>query len=405
MTINREKTLEFKEVIFYLDLSTDFLKKKALVKSLKSFIEGNDKANKGSTYGFVIFRKGKEVFSIYDKEAPFLLEKIEDIWEEREEGASYFENGLYETLAHVFKRSRTNPKIYRIIVLSDTPSTQSEDYHTALYNLVLKAKNFSTFIDIIRIGEDKFYEDDVKLKVITSETFGGTLYCNDSKQFSNYLNSLIRSKSEFNMIQSEYSKILDDEHIFYEKLATDLISLSPDDKINCILCEQEICPICEAFSDEVHKCYNCNAPYHSCCATEYSIVNNIGLPYIFRCPQCSAILKLDKDFVDMILEEKSESKTIQSEEESISEEPILDESVEQEIPEIVQKKVKVGGFFGKEITVNAVTSNNNDVINEDKMSITTLKPPRARSSIQLCSICGTTVKESHICPVCGSKIS
>ncbi|MBY8982042.1 MAG: hypothetical protein KGD57_03775, partial [Candidatus Lokiarchaeota archaeon] len=137
----------------------------------------------------------------------------------------------------------------------------------------------------------------------------------------------------------------------------------------------------------------------------YSIVNNIGLPYIFRCPQCSAILKLDKDFVDMILEEKSESKTIQSEEESISEELILDESVEQEVPKIVQKKVKVGGFFGKEITVNAVTSNNNNVINEDKMSITTLKPPRARSSIQLCSICGTTVKESHICPVCGSKIS
>ena len=66
----------------------------------------------------------------------------------------------------------------------------------------------------------------------------------------------------------ESNKISQDEHTFYDKLATDLISLSPEDQKKCILCEQELCPICEAYSDEVHKCYNCNGPYHSCCATE-----------------------------------------------------------------------------------------------------------------------------------------
>ncbi|MBY9005294.1 MAG: hypothetical protein KGD63_00890 [Candidatus Lokiarchaeota archaeon] len=410
MIVGNKKTLDSKEIIFYLDLSTDFLKKKILIKSIKSFIDGNDKSNK-CTYGFVIFKKGKEVFSVYDKEPSFIFERIEDIWEEKEEGISYFENGLYETLAHIFKRSRTYPKIYRIIVISDTPSTQSEDYHTALYNLVLKAKNFHTFIDIIRIGEDKFYEDDVKLKVITSETFGGTLYCNDSKQFPNYLNSLIRSKSEFNLIQSESSKILENEHTFYDKLATDLITLSPDDKNECILCEQKVCPICEAYSDEVHKCYNCNSPYHSCCATEYSIVNNIGLPYIFRCPKCSAILKLDKDFVDMVLEEKSETDKEEIEEDQILEGLIIKESEEdseQDIPKIVQKKVKVGGFFGKEITINANSTknrNNKPSENKNSVSITALKPPRSRKSIILCSICGATVKDSLICPVCGSTIN
>ncbi len=406
MNIKSEKTSESEEIIFYLDLSTEFLKKKTLLKSIKSFSEGNNKANIDSTYGFVIFKKEKEVFSVYDKDTSFIIETIDDLWEEREIGSSYFENGLYETLAHVFKKSRTFPKRYRVIVFSDSPSTQSEDYHSALYNLVLKAKNFSTYIDIIRIGEEKFYDDDVKLKVITSETYGGTLYCSDNKQFSNYLNSLIRSKSEFNMIQTESSKISEDEHIFYDRLATDLITISPDDNKTCILCEQKICPICEALSDEVHKCYNCDGPYHSCCATEYSIVNNIGLPYIFRCPQCSAILKLDKDFVNMVLEEKSEDQM-----QAIEKEPAIEPSIDLDetdrgMQERITKKVKVGGFFGKEISVDAVKSNNEvGGQSEEKMTITALRPPKARKTIQLCSICGATVKNSHICPVCGSKIS
>ncbi|MBN1214281.1 MAG: hypothetical protein JXA99_02450 [Candidatus Lokiarchaeota archaeon] len=410
MQISNDENLDSKEIIFYLDISTEFLKKKGLLKSLKSFMDANNKVG-NFTYGFVIFKKQKEVFSIYDQIASFILEKIEDIWEEREEGISYFENGLYETLAHIFKKSRIEPKIYRIIVISDTPSTQSEEYHTALYNLVLKAKNFHTFIDIIRIGEDKFYEDDVKLKVLTSETFGGTLYCNESKQFSNYLNSLVRSKSEFNLIKAESKKILEDEHTFYDKLATDLISLSPEDKKECILCEQELCPICEAYSDEVHKCYNCNSPYHSCCAAEYSIVNNIGLAYIFRCPKCSAILKLDKDFVEMVLEEKTESGENLIEGELISEESnqaMSNIDSGKNVPEVVQKKVKVGGFFGKEVTINANSSKkdtNKALSNGENVSITSLRPPQTRKSVTLCSICGATVKDSIICPVCGSKIT
>ena len=87
--------------------------------------------------------------------------------------------------------------MYRIIVLSDSPRSLSEEYNSALYDLILKAKHFSIYIDIIRVGDKKFYKDDVKLKVITSETFGGTLYCREEKQLKRYLSSLVGSRKDY----------------------------------------------------------------------------------------------------------------------------------------------------------------------------------------------------------------
>ncbi|MBD3212827.1 MAG: hypothetical protein GF311_09485 [Candidatus Lokiarchaeota archaeon] len=421
MDFNNNKAPQSEEIIFYLDLSTEFLKRKNVIKAIDDFIENKAEISKNISYGLVLFKKGKEIFSLYNKSAERIIDTIEDIWDEREEDESYFENGLYEILAHIFKVSRNNPKKYQVIILSDSVSHLSDDYHTALYNLILKAKNFSTTINVIRLGEDKFYEDDVKLKVITSETFGATFYCDNRKNVDTYLNSLLKTQESINILKSESQKVLDDDYSFYEKLATDLISLSSEDDTNCILCEQELCPICETHSDELHKCYNCDAPFHSCCAAEYSISNQIGFPNIFRCPRCGALLKLDKNFVDTILSEKSEQEEVDSEQkENILEQYMSKEDFKQDIIDDEnipfrppsKKKVKVGGFFGTEIEINSNGSSNNKTKpgfaksedKDEKMSITSLKPPRSKSSLKLCPICGATVKGSIFCPICGSKI-
>ncbi|MBD3193413.1 MAG: hypothetical protein GF317_00035 [Candidatus Lokiarchaeota archaeon] len=406
------------EIIFFIDLSTDFLKRKTLIKALESFVKEKEKVSGNSKYGLVFFKEGKDIFSIYQKDPEFIIDLIDDSWDERDINNSYFENGLYEILARVFKKSRTINKTYRIVVLSDTVSSLSEEYHTALYNLVIKAKNFSTFIDIIRIGEKKFYEDDVRLKIITSETYGGTLYCKNAKQLDTYLNSLVKSKDDYNIIQPKPPQILQEDITFYEKLAADLISLSENDKKVGILCEQELCPICEAYSDVLYKCYNCNASFHSCCIAEYSITNNIGFSHIFRCPQCSALLKIDKDFVDMVeADQKGEDYQIFSGEEDLEIEAETREEYQeaiverQEVHTPTQKKVKIGGFFGSEVTINAssnskgnISINSSNKKETDKISISKLKPPKKRKKITLCSICGTSVKNSSICPVCGSKV-
>lgn len=430
-------TINSEEFIFYIDLTTNFLKKKSLLKAIGAFIKEKNKFNALSSYGVVFFQKEDNPITVYDlKETEEVLNTINEAWDTREDKLSYLENGLYEILAYIFRRSQKAKKDYRVIIISDTPSTLSEEYHLALYDLLIKAKNFSAFIDIIRIGDKKFYDDDVKLKVISSETHGGTFYCADEKLFSNILGSLVQSKKEFKIINiDEEDQILAEDQIFYEKLAVDLITLSPDDEEICTICKQEICPICEAHSDEIHKCFNCDTKFHSCCAAKYSLANNIGFMHIFRCPQCQTLLKLDEEYVHMIYQEELEEKLEELPIIEQTEEEYIKEELEQESYEDIElkslrtpsiprpemkKKVRVGGFFGREIEIKV--NNNNEIKKpssslseeklissvefEDQISITKLNPPKKRGTVKVCKICGATLQlhDPKKCPVCGAKI-
>ena len=443
------------EFIFFIDVIKDFLKKKSLLKAIGSFIKEKEKFNTLTSYGLIIFQKDDNPVSVYDlKDSESVLDNINRAWETREVDKSYLENGLYEILAYIFRKSRKTRKDYRIIIISDTPSKLSEDYYNALYDLLIKAKKFTAFIDIIRVGKEKFYEDDVKLKVIASESQGGVFYCQDEKLLLNILGSLVQNKKEFNVLKAEdVDQILKEDKVFYERLAVDLISLSSNDQEVCTICEQELCPICEAYSDEIHKCFNCDAKFHNCCAAKYSLARNIGFKHIFRCPQCETLLKLDEEFVNMVYEEDLEEELPEELPEIELREKITEHSVEQfaqeeiheeiiEQPEISEeikeqeevieqteqvqseipspppstepvKKVKVGGFFGKEIEIKIkrdapIKSKTPDIIKEieEPVSITNLRPPRKRASrtIKLCKVCGATLQNTTECPSCGAKV-
>jgi hypothetical protein len=81
------------------------------------------------------------------------------------------------------------------------------------------------------------------------------------------------------------------------------------------------------------------------------------------------------------------------------------------------KNVKIGGYFGREITIKNNGLNNNlvppateTIVSDsegttqvkEKISITSLKPPR-KSTIKFCEICGFTLKATSLCPKCGFK--
>jgi len=428
--LTRSDSINSEEFIFYIDLISDFLKKKSLMKAINSFIKEKDKFNALSSYGVVIFQKNENPINEYDiKDSDSVLNAINDAWGTRETAQSYLENGLYEILAYIFRKSRESRKNYRVIIISDTPSKLSEDYYNALYDLLIKAKKFSAFIDIIRVGNEKFYEDDVKLKIISSETHGGMFYCQDEKLLQNILGALVQNKKEFKVIKTdEIDHVLAEDKVFYERLAVDLISLSPDDEEICTICEQELCPICEAHSDEIHKCFNCSAKFHSCCGAKYSLAKNIGFHHIFRCPQCETLLKLDEEYVNMVYEEELEEEYPEIETERVippepEELEYEQEQFEEEIspeglnspapPSEDTKKVMVGGFFGKEIEIKSKkeskpTAEAQQPIGEMEkpVSITTLKPPRKRGlgSIKLCKICGATLQNTNNCPICGAKV-
>jgi len=429
------------EFIFYIDLTTNFLKKKSVMKAISSFMKEKEKFNALSSYGLVIFQNDDNPISEYDiKDSEAVLTALNNAWESREVNQSFLENGLYEILAYIFRKSRDNRKNYRIIIISDAPSKLEEDYYNALYDLLIKAKKFSAYIDIIRVGEEKFYEDDVKLKVISSETYGGMFYCQDEKLLQNILGSLVQTKKEFKVFNTEdQDQVLKEDKVFYERLAVDLISLSADDEEICSICEQELCPICEVHSDEIHKCFNCNTKFHSCCAAKYSLARNIGFKHLFRCPQCQTLLKIDEDYVNLVYEEGLEEEIMGTEigehdlteipqqTELVQEQPYKEQRAEEEAyeelspdisaglpqpPSESTRKVKVGGFFGKEVEVKINKSLTPvDVTQtikekpEERVSITTLKPPRKRgtATIKLCKICGATLQNTKNCPMCGAR--
>ncbi|MFO8017640.1 MAG: hypothetical protein R6U96_03335 [Promethearchaeia archaeon] len=297
------------EVIFYLDLLEDHIKRKNLLSMLRNFMHEKHKYySSNASYGCVLFLENDNPITIYDTtEIKELLDTIKKAWKEREQEQSRFENGLFEILSYIFRKSKRESKVFRIIILTDSPSKRSEDYHRAVYELISKSKQFHTYVDILRIGNQRFYEDDIKLKIISSETQGGIFYCQTEKQFENIFLSLIKNKQEFNKIQPEEENILEKDKIFYEKMAAELLSLEPNEEKSCSLCQSELCPICTANSDETHKCYNCGAKFHGCCAAQHSLTHNIGFNHIFRCPQCGTLLKLDKEFVKAFKEEMEES--------------------------------------------------------------------------------------------------
>ncbi|MFX1275633.1 MAG: hypothetical protein ACFFBP_11640 [Promethearchaeota archaeon] len=445
------------EIIFYIDLVSNFLKKKQVLKGIRDFIEDKNKNSQygSNLYGIVIFQAHENPINIYGKEnSSSIIEIIEKSWDSREQQKSYLENGLFEIFSYIFWKSRAAKKSYRIVIISDKPSELPEDYYNAVYGLILKAKKFSTFIDIIRIGKDTDYPDTVKLKIIASETQGGVFYCQDDKHFFSVLGSLIQNKEDFKVIKEE-DEVLETDKLFFDHLAVDLISLDSDDEELCSICNQEKCPICQAYSDEINKCFNCNTKFHGCCATKYASSNNIGFSHIFRCPQCSTLLKIDEEFVEMVISEdrgeegyytieevEEESVVLENireelvedtsipdisqeeltEEEiprdSIVEEEIVSEKMTEEISAIDQpvktKKVRVGGFFGAEVEVktNATVQKEGiapmkviDTKDLDvKKSITSLNPPKKRKSIKLCKICGSTVS-GMTCPNCGAKVT
>jgi hypothetical protein len=443
-------------------LIKDLLKKKILTKGIKSYIDSKNKFNLSNgiagTFGVVLFQDVSNPINIYDKpDSESIISAIDECWDSREVNQSYFENGLFEILAYIFNKIREKPMIHRVIIVSDEPSKLSEDYYNALYDLIVKAKTLSNiFIDIIRMGEKRFYDDDIKLKVITSETRGGAFYCNDSNHFLSILGSLVKNKEEMNVIKGdeEKSQVLEKDKTFYERMAVELITLSSEDENVCAICGQELCPICGAISDEIKKCFNCVTKFHNCCASKYSIANNIGFIHIFHCPKCDSLLKLDEDLVKTIYKEEQEeasqeidlskfvSEKRPARKAEDQEQVPSSESIELEEPESIESsikltKVRVGGYFGRDVMVAAnslkikkapensgpeikvaevdikekVHEAEKEIIREEKvyiekekLSITTLKPPR-KTTIKLCKICGNSCSYlSASCPNCGARL-
>jgi hypothetical protein len=290
------------DIIFYLDLTEKKFNKKDLIKALSDFIRQKQPLNPTGTYGLFVFESGKTPSFTSDLNGPKEIEDLIDKeWKAREMEESYFENGLFFCLSHIANSFiRSDARNLRVIVISDTPSNPGDtDKVQALVGLVEKFHYFPAFIDIIRIGNEKFYPDDVKLRIVTATANGGLFYVEDEKGLRDTLvQGLVKRKTLETLTPLGGTRFIEPEHhAFFANMASQLVTPPPGPNKSCSLCKGDICPFCGDPQDAPYACPGCGITYHDCCAARYSIQNHIGIKYIFRCPNCTTLLKVAPETV------------------------------------------------------------------------------------------------------------
>lgn len=436
------------DIYFYLDLTKELLKKKEIIKSIKFYIEEKNKANINGHYSLLIFQEeGNPIFITDKKGSEIIVKSIEENWKMRPRKQSYFENGLFYIFSYIAETVRKKSKYNRIIIITDTPSDLSEDYQDALFNLVSKIKNFPTFIDIIRVSgiSDRFFSDDVKLNMLSSDTKGGIFYIKDKKEFSEVIKKLVKTKHFVSTFvdKPELIKISKEDYAFYNHLAKSLKKPENVEGLVCHFCKEEVCPVCTDIYDLPLICEDCHSSFHNCCVTNHVINHNIGIPNIFRCPNkdCDVLLKLDEDEIIEVSGEV-ELRTVK---EYLKED--VKEKMDKELPKIKSlpklipveeeksekattlveedsvKTIRIGGFFGKffkvkkigdKIIYKRVTKHSTEQDSETEkreglIPKNTIKcnsdSPGKKLSFIICSQCGRQNNSEQIrCSNCGSKL-
>ena len=453
----------YEDIFFYLDLTKDILKKKEVCKALKFYITEKSKTNIKGHYGLLIFQEeGNPIFITDKKDSNIIENAIEENWKSRPKKESFFENGLFYIFSYIAETIKKKSRRNRIIIITDTPSDLSEDYTEALFGLVSKIKIIPTFIDIIRVSEkeERFFKDDVKLNILASDTNGGIFYLSDKKDFMSIIKKFINTKQIINLFgeRLEKIKIHKEDYDFYSHLAKSLKPSETDDVgLKCHLCQEEICPCCANINDTLQLCEGCGAAFHSCCVTNYTIQNNIGIPHIFRCPKCDILLKIREDEIVAPFEDSAETveEYLESEKENLDEDEYSDTSelesivveessindekspdtTNKELPKQGIQTIRLGGFFGKTYTIkkegdklvyeklpllnNAKESLVIDVNKNDSTTPLNLKKPEIPKhwspsenknppTFINCPGCETQLKESDInkqsCSYCGFKL-
>ena len=435
------------DIFIYLDLTKEILKKKDIIKAIKYYISEKNKININGHYGLLIFQEqGNPTFLTDKKDSDIILKAIDENWKLRPKKISFFENGLFYIFSYIAETMRKKSKTYRIIVITDTPSDLSEDYTEALFNLVSKIKKFPTIIDIIRVSDNdkRFFKDDVKLNILASDTKGGIFYVQDKTEFKKVINKLIQSKQLIDIFKdkSEKIKINRSDYEFYSQLAKQLKESSVESlALKCFFCSGHICPGCTNIKDIPKICPECSSAFHNCCLINNIVQNNIGIPHIFRCPNCDILLKIDQD---EIVQPKDNS--MDSVEEYLELKDTIVENAQQTsphfkpIPQVKELKIKreqnqekptnitshkespnleantrivrIGGYFGKLYSVQKAgdkliyqkVTPHQKASEQEKRTI-----KNQESKFTSCHECGTQFtsdfRKGDICPFCGHKLS
>ncbi|MHA1683298.1 MAG: hypothetical protein ACTSUE_20330 [Promethearchaeota archaeon] len=277
------------DIVFYFDVSSEkgVVSNKAINAQVKKFINQTEKIQPNSNWGVVVFREGEDNPSfleslVEDDEAIDLFLKDHLKFTAK---SHPIEQGLMLATSYLVEAYRmTGGHVLRVIVISDGPTEGSNvDLVNALMNLLETIKYFPVYIDIIRVGDQRVYPDDVKLEFIKSATDGTLNYADSDSSFKKIMGELFSLQRQ----PPEKLDIPEKYRDFYEGLCFNLAKSSAIFK--CGFCMKEKDP---TKGGPVY-CMNCGEHYHLRCAEYHANNEYEGFRGIFRCVRCGVLLKMN----------------------------------------------------------------------------------------------------------------
>ncbi|MBD3186215.1 hypothetical protein GF325_05250 [Candidatus Bathyarchaeota archaeon] len=274
------------DIVFYFDLADNgVVSKKTLVSQVKKFISKREKFDPSCNWGIVVFRTG-------ECNPTFMESLVED-----EDGLDSFlgknlkfteqahpiEQGLMLASTYLIEAFRTTrDKTLRVIVVSDGPSDESTvELANALMEMLEPMVFFPLHVDIIRVGNQRVYTDDVKLQLLTNMTGGSLHYTDSNKSFKTIMGELLTRTRE----QEGIHIIPEKHHQFFENLGFSL-SLVQGANAPCSACSDSLA----GWTGQVLCCGNCGAVYHEACVKELARTSFQSMATMMRCANCDGLI-------------------------------------------------------------------------------------------------------------------
>jgi hypothetical protein len=284
------------DTLLFLGLTPKVTKIKPVYNMLSEFATLKQSTDLSDRFNIILFQ---EIGPLYLNDFTLTFDNVLNLLKEYEKKLvrANVAGGIFVALTFILDVYRKiSDKAFRLIMFSDKGSLKIPDYYIpVLYDLIDNVKDMPLYIDILRLGSVD-YEEDAKLDKLARRCNGKLYDIKSPKMLEETLTKLAKKKtfSEEPYFASSGPKgILEENKPFFENLAED-----PK-----ILVSLETCSICFKKDDKtVVQCPNCDTIAHMACWAHWAKTTHIGMPHVFRCHNCFNLVKLDKNFVEIVQE-------------------------------------------------------------------------------------------------------
>ncbi len=340
------------DILIFNGLTPGITKMKLIYKALENFCKKKKSIDASDRFNIIFFQEDGpnylESFTLNPEHILVALKSLESTLVRVNIGGGIFVAITF--IIEVFKQ--ISEKSFRLIVLTDAGSPKILPiFIPVLENLIDHVKDMPFFIDIVRIDIDD-PDEDLKLTKLIRHC-GGNIHSINNISDLNTIMKGLALKAEItsnSLLDSKGFTIPLENQPFYENLADNLI----------VLDESKTCSICFQKDDkDIVMCPSCGTIAHKNCWAQWALIYSIGIDWVFRCHNCYNLIKLDKNFMQMVnFSHSLPGKDIETK--FFNAQKYLESLETKEGPKIIQAE--------DPMAMSAIISNNNKLPLNDKVS-------------------------------------